>query len=170
MMNNRTQTESGFTVLIAVVIGSIMMILALYMATIARKEIVLSSLGRDSQYAFYAADAGAECALYWDFQNAFSPAAATHNAYCWNTKPVGRYDTAYSSAPTDLVIGGVNTTTGTAVSRMQFEYNGRCVIVTVTKTGTVGNEATAIDSRGYSTPCTQLESPRRLERTVQLSY
>ncbi len=36
------------------------------MLNLSLKEFALSSLVRDSEYAFYAADSGTECAFYWD--------------------------------------------------------------------------------------------------------
>ncbi len=40
--------------------------LAIYDLTV--RELDLSATATQSQYAIYAADAGAECALYWDFK------------------------------------------------------------------------------------------------------
>ena len=34
----------------------------------AVRQVLLSGTGRDSQYAFYAANTGIECAMYWDLQ------------------------------------------------------------------------------------------------------
>jgi hypothetical protein len=42
------------------------LVLGLSIAVIVRKSVALSSIGRDSQFAFYMADSGAECALFWD--------------------------------------------------------------------------------------------------------
>lgn len=60
--------KKGFTLLIAVLVSSIFLSLASTIATITFKQIILSSIGKDSQRAFYAADAGMECALYWDLK------------------------------------------------------------------------------------------------------
>ncbi|MBI2038934.1 MAG: hypothetical protein HYT22_01460 [Candidatus Niyogibacteria bacterium] len=38
-------------------------------ALLVAGEVGLSGTGRDSQFAFYAADFGAECALYWDLKH-----------------------------------------------------------------------------------------------------
>jgi hypothetical protein len=161
------RAERGFTLLIASLIGSILLTLAIFMITIAQKEVLLSTLGRDSQYAFYAADAGAECALYWDYRGGFDPVTPTHTPSC-SEQVVGEDVSGISADSTDLVIGGQ----GYGVpSRMQFEQNHRCVIVTVTKTLSVTNEVrTLIDSRGYNLPCSITESPRRLERAIEMRY
>ena len=58
--------QRGFTLLLAALIASIMLSLASAIFSIATKQNTLASLSQQSQYAFYAADSGAECALYWD--------------------------------------------------------------------------------------------------------
>ena len=61
--------EHGFTLLLAALISSIVLALGTSIFGIVQKELILSSIGRDSQHAFYAADSGAECALYWDIRH-----------------------------------------------------------------------------------------------------
>lgn len=61
--------QRGFTILLAALVASLVLSLGLSIVVIVRKSITLSSIGRDSQFAFYAADSGAECALYWDIRH-----------------------------------------------------------------------------------------------------
>lgn len=62
--------------MLAVLAASIALILGAAIANIATKEVLLSGLGRESQYAFYAADTAAECAQYWDYRYGyFDPTA-----------------------------------------------------------------------------------------------
>ena len=58
--------ERGFTLLLAALVASVVLALGTSIFSLVQKEITLSSIGRDSQFAFYAADTGVECALYWD--------------------------------------------------------------------------------------------------------
>jgi hypothetical protein len=163
--NTSIQKKRGFTLLVASLIASVLLALALFMISIAQKEVILSTFGRDSQYAFYVADAGAECALYLDFRDAFAVDTFTHQPTC-SMQIVGEEVSGESVSDTDLVVGG----RGYGVpSIMQFEQSGRCVIVTVTKYDQVVN-GTLIDSRGYNRPCDDLDNPRRLERAVQMLY
>jgi Tfp pilus assembly protein PilX len=68
--SKRENTNSrGFTILLAALVASLVLSLGISVFTIAQKQLLLSSLSRTSQYAFYAADAGAECALYWDLRH-----------------------------------------------------------------------------------------------------
>jgi hypothetical protein len=64
----------GFAMLIAVLVSGLFLAIGATIYRIALIEIILSSTGRDSHLAFYSADSGAECALYWNFNysNSFS--------------------------------------------------------------------------------------------------
>src|SRR4051812_44341832 len=68
MMIMKRNTQRGFTLLLAALTASIALSMGASIFLIAKKEVTLSSLGRDSQYAFYSADQAAECALYWDLR------------------------------------------------------------------------------------------------------
>ncbi len=171
-IKNTRINSKGFTLLLATLVSSLLLSVGLSMFTIAQKEIILSSLGRDSQYAFYAADSGAECALYLDFKGVFDTSAATHGATC-NTVVVGEYRPPESVDLSDLVLGGESFVGGLATSEFFFELNNRCIKVEVTKfeTGTV---RTQINSRGYSVGCDAagepVQTPRTLERAVRMRY
>jgi hypothetical protein len=65
--------ERGFTILLAALVASLVLALGISVFSIAQKQLILSSTGRTSQYAFYAADTGAECALYWDIRHNHFP-------------------------------------------------------------------------------------------------
>lgn len=64
MKNNKQQ--KGFTLLYAVLVSSIVLAASLSIINIALKQHKLSALSRESQVAFYAANTGVDCALYWD--------------------------------------------------------------------------------------------------------
>jgi len=61
--------ESGFVILFAMLISTLILLMSAGIFRVAQKESILSSYSRESQKAFYAADAGAECALYWDISS-----------------------------------------------------------------------------------------------------
>src|SRR3989344_881292 len=58
-------SSRGFTILFAVLIGSILLAVGIAIFDITVRELRLSSIARESQIAVYNADSGAECALYW---------------------------------------------------------------------------------------------------------
>src|SRR3990167_7483874 len=75
-----TSSERGFTLLLAAIVSSIVLAVGAAIFGIAQKQVLLSAIGRDSQFAFYAADTAAECALYWDFRcNYFASSTALIN-------------------------------------------------------------------------------------------
>ncbi|MCI0619669.1 LamG domain-containing protein [Candidatus Wolfebacteria bacterium] len=61
--------EDGFALLFAVLTASLVLSIGLTIFNITLKEFILSSQIRDSQFAFYSADTGLECTLYWDLEH-----------------------------------------------------------------------------------------------------
>lgn len=151
--------QRGFTLLLAALISSVVLTLAGSIFTIAQKQIMLSSLGRDSQFAFYAADTGAECALYWDVRfGAFSTTSGEVTPEC-DGKPLNAEGVAV-------------TPPYTVTFQLDFFSDasaGYCADVTIRKN--TSNPFTVIHSDGYSVPCAQLEtSGRALQRSIELRY
>jgi len=163
------KSQRGFTLLFALLIASLLASLGLSMYSIASKELTLTSVGKDSQFAFYAADSGVECALYWDFKkNAFS----TSTAYSLTATPPpkcgGQLLKDFPSSGNEGVFDGVSGLGGTNISTFWFEPGGYCTYVTVTKSTTAPH--TSIVSLGYNTPCNDPNNPRRLEQAVQSMF
>src|SRR3989344_5729485 len=80
--------ERGFTLLLAALVASIVLAVGAAIFGIAQKQLTLSAIGRDSQFAFYAADTAAECALYWDFRcSYFASSTALINPSCNSPEP-----------------------------------------------------------------------------------
>ena len=169
-MNKRKNNKKGFTILIAVITAGILLIIAMSIGGIALKEQVLATANKESQIAFYAADTGMECALYWDQKKgAFNRAT----------------DGADSATLTDFVCNNIkdndtNPTLGDTATVDYYDYTfmvkgipvagntlGTCAIVKVTKSVLATSTKTYIQSYGYNT-CEA--SPRRLERGIEAHY
>ena len=153
----KTSEEKGFTLLLAALVASVVIVLGAAIFSLAQKELTLSSIGRDSQFAFYAADTGAECALYWDVQHRyFAPTTPSVTPTCDGET---------------LVMSGHSPTLPYTVT-FRFEPNGYCVDVAVEKSlGPTGATVTIIRADGFSTACSLLEvSPRTLQRSVELAF
>ncbi len=190
-MTTLHHNQRGFTMLIAVVTGTILLLIAYGMASIALRQQVLASGARDSQAAFYAADASLECAEYLDTdQKAFAakstdtahPAAGVTRIadYCGSVINPVQSVTRIAYTP----VGGVlpaGFVTQTQTFKIEYDIVGQqaiCSQVTVTKSrstgsspdapGTAGQLKTLIDSRGYNT-CDSA-SPSRLERAIRAVY
>jgi hypothetical protein len=167
-MNNTTR---GFTLLLAVLVSSILLALGFAIYNIAVKQVILSSAGRESQFAFYAADSGIECALYADYQQ---DAFAT-------TSSLGAISCGEGTLPPDGVGGGVvvlsrddslfpNTRTTTFTFSLGPSLTNACTTVVVEKTYSPSDEtlATVVDSSGHNT-CVTVDQ-RRIERTIRMRY
>ncbi len=64
--SQKLEAARGFTLFYAVLMSSLLLALGLAIFNITYKELILSAGARESAIAFYAADAGLECALFWD--------------------------------------------------------------------------------------------------------
>jgi len=147
--------NKGFTLFLAVVITGTLLLIATGIITLAVKQSLISTAGRESQIAFYVADTGLECALYWDVKNpseasAFTPSAAS-SINC---------NRDANNSGNQWTVGGSSVSTFT----ISFLPNPSCAVVTVTKLG----NTTEIESRGYNT-CSS-GSSRRVERAVRADY
>lgn len=140
-------TDSGFTMLIAVVVTSMLLIISFAVVNVAVKQLIVATSNKESQYAFYNADSGIECAVYWDFRGAVS-------AFDQPVDPISC--DGDSVTPTVL---SVATTTFT------INLTKGCVVVQV---GKHPGEITVIDSRGYNT-CSG-SAIRKVERAEKLVY
>ncbi len=173
MNNIQTKTsykQKGFTLFVALVVSSMLLAVGFSLSNIILKQLIFSSSGKESQLAFYAADSGAECALFWDrkdmlgyttYEGAFATSTDTADVLdimCG----MGMEDEG--GAPTAKVGSfekyGDNTS---ATTTFYVDYRDpndtshkACAKVTVSKwqdisTG-VSIERTSIDSRGYNAP------------------
>ncbi len=145
----------AFTLLMSVLVASIVLALGYEIYNIATKEVTLSSAGRESQFAFFAADTGIECALYWDSKfDAFALDSELGEISCGE---------------------GVTTLTrDDSIENMRitsFNFNltpspsGQCVNVVVTRESP---PKTKIESFGYNT-C-NLGANTRIERAIRVTY
>jgi len=64
------EKKRGFTLLFAILVSVLILAVGASIISIALKQVILAGAGRESQFAFYAANTGVECALYWDLNGA----------------------------------------------------------------------------------------------------
>ncbi|MCX6702246.1 MAG: hypothetical protein NTX96_03590 [Candidatus Zambryskibacteria bacterium] len=158
------KTKHGFTLLIAIITTSMLLIVSFVVVNIALKQIVLASASRESQFAFYAADSGTECAVYWDLKGSTIGEISkfdisTPGTIICNGQTISTGTQTVPTIPTQSSVIG-----GSANSIFYIPFTKGCVIVRVTKSGVT----TTIDSRGYNTCDTS--ALRRYERGVTLTY
>lgn len=165
-MTNYIKRDKGMTLLIAIIITSMLLVVSFVVVNIALKQLVLASANKESQYAFYAADAGTECSVYWDLKGG-SISAFDINTAGTITCSGQTISTGSQSVPTipsqASRIGGGGPSNRTSIFSINFTKG--CAIVRVTK---AASGITTIDSRGYNTCNTS--AVRRFERGVTLTY
>ena len=171
MIKQIFKSSKGMTLFIAISIMSILLFISFAVVNITIKASLFSSSGRDSQFAFSAADAGLECALHWDSK--FEPskfATSTPGVIVCAGQSIstGSQSVPTNPAQSSLIGGGGN---GSPTSIFYFNLNQGsnplpfCAIVSVTKNS---NGTTYIKSRGYNT-C-DIGNPRRVERGIEVIY
>jgi hypothetical protein len=156
MRGDGDRSKGGFTILFAVLTGSLLLAIGVAVFNITLKELILSSSARDSQFAIYAADTGIECALYWDSAaNSFATGTGQRSVDC-----------AEQTATFDISATLPATSTFTLLFQEEANTGQPCAIVDV---GKYENPTrTILVSRGYNT-CVE-GSPRRVERALKVTY
>ena len=167
--------SSGFALLFVVILSSIILSIAIGIANIALKEVNFSTSAKDTNDAFFAADVGAECALFYNknirIDDDFLPAVDCNDT---GSGPVSvTPDTSNPDIPFwsfTLSSLGSNNSGG---------FGQGCASVTITK-NRIGNQRaippippyTKIISRGYNiasgSNCTPLS--RSVQRELDVTY
>lgn len=146
----RLNLQSGYALFTSIMLTGTLIVIAYATTNFAQKQLLLSTSGADSHLAFYVADSGVECAMYWDVKNG----------------PTSAFD---ASAPGTVICGGSTVAPmrvisgGSVTSTFQIPVGSSCAIVAVTKTGA----NTTIESKGYNT-CGG--GGNRLERAIRITY
>jgi hypothetical protein len=154
------KNNSGFVILFAVTISSIILAIALGLANIALKEIRFGTSAKEANEAFFAADTGAECALKNDqsTSNSFVQSGGSGVVSCLG----GNIGLSGSFPTWTFVISGLGSD------------GQNCAKVTVNKDAISSppNIITSIISKGYNlgdSAC-NFSSLNRIEREVELAY
>jgi hypothetical protein len=198
--NNIRRNNSGFTLFIALIVSSLLLAIGFSLSTIILKQLIFANSGKESQLAFYAADSGAECALYWDrknvdgltdFNGAFTASSTFDDIFCGTGGPVTPQTAQVGSFVRFIDLPNQQATTTFYVDYSDDDplnpNHKACAKVTVFKwvdsSGPIPVEKTQIESRGYNVPldngpvgpggtaiCNYSASNRVVERAVRLDY
>lgn len=163
--------QRGFSLFIAILTSGTLLIVGAALSNIIVRQLQSTYTGRESQYAFFAADAGIECALYWDTKvepSMFATSSSGNLPISCAGHSVSTGDAVPGTSTLARIGGGGN---ANRTSTFGFIMNNganpvsHCAVVTVTKNidGT-----TYIKSRGYNT-CI-ISNPKRVERGVEVTY
>lgn len=150
--------KRGFTLLMASLVAAIFLAIAISLVSITIKQIILNSTVRESERAFFAADSGIECALYWDLKGERADGS---------NKPVFGV-----GPPHDIECNNNTPFTVGPPGQNEFIINfptGECATVKVVKNSADGTATTTtITSKGHNTCDTS--DDRRVERGILTEY
>lgn len=149
---NKQNNKGGYAILFAVVIVSIISMIAIGLSNTTYKQLVLSSLANDSQVAFYQADTATECALYHNnVLGTFSGIPQTLTC----GKSSNGDDLSFNIATDDIdkIYKVTSYYPSTAPPCFEFDINKTDILNTVIK------------ARGYNS-C-NLANPRTVEREIE---
>ena len=152
----------GVTLLVAVILSSVVLSVALALLDVAYKQQLLASTAKQSQYAFYNADTVMECALYWDQrQNAFD-----------YTSPLGSGSITCKNLPILNYVSSLNGSSRTTTFNVTCTGSDVKGTMTIVKTnGSAfcgGTSYSCLYATGYSS-CDAAD-PRRIERGLKVLY
>lgn len=156
-MINFYKKQKGFAMLFTVLLVSLILTIAISISNITLKQTILSSLAKDSQIAFYQADAGMECGLYQDNLGNYPKGS---------TKDI---------VPQSFLCGENSMSIDLSSSKDDYfvfyedilNQNGQCFSVVFDKRDIAGDNLSIIQSRGYNRCST---NPRQVERALQVTY
>ena len=156
----KKQGTEGFTLFVAMVVMGTLLLISTGLVSLAVRQAQISTSSRESQHAFYAADTGMECAIFWDVNNP-DPGGVSAFATTTGTSISCNEDTSNPVNPYPKIVGGSSESQFT----LTFLPDSYCAVVTIAKNP---DGTTIIDSLGYNT-CDPA-SARRVERAVRASY
>jgi len=163
--SSKLKASAGFALLFAILASGVLLSISVSIWSLAFREVTLSSFGRESQLAFYAADSGLECALYWDIlYNTFATSTGPTIINCGgnqNFSVGGGGDVNPIS-----YIGDINDLSNDL--RLGGSAAGPCVLVAITKEYSGTTLVTNAKAYGHNT-C-DLSNPTRVERGILVTY
>lgn len=154
---HRREAQKGFTLLLAALVASVVLSIGAAIFTIAMKQVTLSEIGRDSQFAFYTADTAAECALFWDLRSDIKTLQHYNLSFATSSDSV-TFGTSLPSVtcnndPTQVTV--TSASSSGAISTFFYApsdgTSDRCAQVTVAKYKVTSGIKTVIHADGYST-------------------
>lgn len=155
-VNGSRGRARGFTLLFAVLVGSLLFSLGVAIANLTLKELAFSGAGKESETAFFASDSGTECALYWDLR--------VGNTFPNSNSAPRRSSIVCNGLALSLTVTGQTSSAATTTFRESFSPSCADVIVGKTRAG-----STVIESRGRN-DCGVGDNPARVERALRVRY
>lgn len=156
----KLKRSGGFVILFAVVLSSIILAVALNIVDILLKEVKFSASARDTNNAFFAADTGAECALFNDKSSgvSFLETGGTMVVNC-----LGIYNSLNCLDNVSVPFVGSCHKWSFTLTGLNSSGKG-CAMVSVDKSNPLN---TNVISKGYN-DC--IQTTNKVERVLELNY
>ncbi len=169
--------------LFAVLVSSLLLSIGVAILDLTLKEFSLSSAGKASQFAFYAADDAMECALYWEHNNDLSKGSSSfatssesheysgflcHGNAIYQTGNLDVIGAVSVRDPHNPAVPVIATTDFWLTYGPGPNLKAPCAHVQIKKITRAGLVQTIIESRGYDT-CDDT-NPHRTERGLQALF
>ncbi|MCK5027488.1 MAG: VWA domain-containing protein [Candidatus Pacebacteria bacterium] len=165
MIKNIFQNKKGFFILYAIIVINVLLIFTIGMVNLSIRERQLVRFGEGSEAAFFAAESGLECALFWDLRGAGVPSAFRYDPLLPSGEEIVCNGQKFQVG--DVVPVGVD---NVAENSIRVDYSSpenpnNFVDVTVRKEGASGAK-TLVDVHGYSGSDTGYS----VERGLRVTY
>ena len=179
MFKSKFKSNKAFVLLYAVLVASVVLAIGFSLANIITKQIILSSLGQSSRIAYYAADGGRDCGLFWaNFSEVITgmPFGSNSTVHCESNPPGKIINVQSVPNPLELALlslYGIDETelsnyTAYSLDSINFSFGAKaaCAKVTVFTFQPGSYYRNIVLSRGFNTGCTASAGPRTVSRTV----
>lgn len=190
----RQQEDSGFALLIALIVVGVVLSVGLTILDLSIKQVRLSTNAKDSELAFQAANAGMECARYWRRAEAdamergqnISPECFDESAYTDSNSQISsgvigdgevfQYQYSFSWGGTNPRCTEINTL---VASSSPFGVGVTTTAMTTLVPGfpdgdakycEAGTKCSTISVRGYNRPCSTIGGYGVVQREVLLEF
>lgn len=160
----------------ALLVSSVILGVGASLINIVTKQVILATVGRDSQFAYYAADAGAKCGAFWNASpiNVFGLISIEGEIREIIPPDFGADDSGLFDEENAILCGGQYRDVATdddvvrIESNFQIDFERSCALVQVVKDAS--DNSVRIISNGYNTECSDIDNDRRIERTVIIEF
>jgi len=179
----KSKKNTGFTLLFSSLVVSILMSIGFTISNITLSQLLLSSSGRESQFAFYNADTGVECAMYYEYRVSHSTGGSffppnsgtppnTVDSFTCNGVTASVISIIMSpdlsSATTTFSINHADPADPTICDKTKPSFKVLVSKTPASAPAPVGATSVYVQSRGYNT-C-DASNPKRVERGLYAKF
>ncbi|MFA6355034.1 MAG: hypothetical protein WCW65_01245 [Candidatus Paceibacterota bacterium] len=164
LINQKIKSDGGYAILFTVVVVGIISMITIGLSNAAYKQMILSSVAKDSTTAFYQADIASECALYADNTEFLEDTKLSDTFICaGNTNlKYSHVESTEPALPNDPRVSVYN------LDPLDGTIKGKCSRITITKRESTTLISTQIQSMGYNI-CNK-SNLRTVERAIEVNY